>query len=163
GMNDEEFVVPKPAGRFRIMAVGDSFTYGLVPYPYAAMTLVKSFLRRACPGKDLDLLNFGIAGTRVPDYRTLLTLGLATFDPDLVLINFSAGRDGPDLFRRSRHRPRLEELPHYSYLWTWGTSLLKLKRGVGAEGAALRGEGAAPPGVVPRGGAIVDPTVPLQE
>ena len=33
GLNDEEFMVPKPPGRFRIMAVGDSFTYGLVPYP----------------------------------------------------------------------------------------------------------------------------------
>jgi hypothetical protein len=27
GFNDGEFVVPKPAGRFRIMAVEDSFTY----------------------------------------------------------------------------------------------------------------------------------------
>src|SRR5215813_12834903 len=26
GMYDEEFVIPKPPGRFRIMALGDSFT-----------------------------------------------------------------------------------------------------------------------------------------
>src|SRR5262245_53635080 len=45
GFNDEEFTVPKPAGRFRIMALGDSFTYGLVPYPYTVMTLLESFLR----------------------------------------------------------------------------------------------------------------------
>ena len=33
GLNDLEFVVPKPAGRLRILAVGDSFTYGLVLLP----------------------------------------------------------------------------------------------------------------------------------
>jgi hypothetical protein len=38
GLNDIEFAVPKPPGRFRIMVLGDSFTYGLVPYPDAVMT-----------------------------------------------------------------------------------------------------------------------------
>ena len=162
GMNDEEFAVPKPAGRFRIMAVGDSFTYGLVPYPYAVMTLVRSALRRACPGKDLDLLNFGIAGTGVREYRILLTLGLATYDPDLVLVNFFAGNRGADAYRRSRHRPRLEELPHYSYLWTLATSVVRLRLGLAVGGAALQPGGAAPPGAVARGGAIVDPAVPFR-
>jgi len=82
GFHDEEFVVPKPAGRFRIMAVGDSFTYGLVPYPQSAMTLVESFLRAACPARDLDLLNFGIGATGVHDYRTIVELAYATYEPD---------------------------------------------------------------------------------
>src|SRR5262245_20696901 len=33
GFNDREFEAPKPPGRFRIMALGDSFAYGLLPYP----------------------------------------------------------------------------------------------------------------------------------
>ena len=65
GLNDLEFVVPKPPGRFRIMALGDSFTYGLVPYPDAVMTRLEEALRAGCPGVDLDLLNFGIGGTTV--------------------------------------------------------------------------------------------------
>ncbi|HSE94892.1 MAG TPA: hypothetical protein VLD61_03325, partial [Methylomirabilota bacterium] len=56
GFNDEEFTVPKPGGRFRILAVGDSFTHGLVPYPESVMTLVEDALRVACSPRDLDLL-----------------------------------------------------------------------------------------------------------
>src|SRR5262249_10937898 len=102
GMNDGDFLVPNPAGRFRIMAVGDSFTYGLVPYPDAVMTVVKSLLHRDCRGKDLDLLNFSVAGTVVSEYRTLVTLGQPTYDPDLVVVHFFTGKDGPDGFRQSR-------------------------------------------------------------
>jgi hypothetical protein len=106
GMNDEEFAVPKPAGRFRIMAVGDSFTYGVVPYPDAVMTVLEARLRAGCRGKDLDVLNFGIAGARVDGYRTLVTLGVAAYAPDLVVIHFYAGNDGPDLYRLVHERSR---------------------------------------------------------
>src|SRR5262245_42544041 len=85
GLNDGEFAVPKPSGRFRILALGDSFTYGLVPYPYAAMTVLEARLRAACSDQDLDVLNLGIGGASVRDYRTIVMLGLATYDPDLVL------------------------------------------------------------------------------
>src|SRR5262245_51295135 len=70
GLNDEEFVVPKPARRFRIMALGDSFTYGVVPYPQTAMTILEMRLRASCSGQDLDVLNFGISGAGVRDYET---------------------------------------------------------------------------------------------
>ena len=162
GMNDEEFVVPKPPGRFRIMAVGDSFTYGLVPYPYATMTLVESLVRSACPGMDLDLLNFGIAGTDVSEYRTLVTLALATYDPDLVLVNLYAGDDVPDPFRSGPSGGNLQALVHHSYLWNLAASVIKVKRGV--KGRATAGPtGSAPPGVTPRGGEIVDPTVAMRD
>src|SRR5215470_14088867 len=99
GMNDKEVVVPKPAGRLRILALGDSFTYGIVPYPQAVMTILEARLRESCPGQDLDVLNFGISGTGVRDYETVAMLSLATYDPDLVLVNFYAGNDGPDLYQ----------------------------------------------------------------
>ena len=92
GLNDVEFVVPKPRGRFRIMALGDSFTYGLVPYPDAVMTRLEEALRADCAGVDLDLLNFGIGGTGVWDYRLLFELAGPTFDPDLVVVNLYLGQ-----------------------------------------------------------------------
>src|SRR5262249_48082257 len=119
GLNDEEFVVPKPAGRFRIMALGDSFTYGLVPYPDSVMTVLKARLRSICRGKDLDLLNFGIGATGVEDYRTLLMLAFAEYAPDLVVVHFYAGNDGPDTYSiRARGRWRWPDLSRYSRLWT---------------------------------------------
>jgi hypothetical protein len=161
GLNDEEFVVPKPPGRFRIMALGDSFTYGVVPYPQAAMTILEKRLRESCSGQDLDVLNFGISSTGVRDYETIARLGFDTYDPDLVLVNFYAGNDGPDLYEfthvRSRAR-RVLALLDASRLWTLAGNAFRVWQGV-----PDLGMGQAPPaepasrGGVPRGGTLVDP------
>jgi hypothetical protein len=163
GFNDEEFTVPKPAGRFRIMALGDSFTYGLLPYPYTVMTLLKSFLRTACPGKDLDLLNFGIGGAGVEDYETIATLALATYEPDLVLVNFYAGKRGPDLYRVvHERRSSLRSLVDRSRLWTLGRNVIKLRQSF-RNSAAARPPQVDPSAPPPRGGAIVDPSILFSE
>ena len=83
---------PEPRIWTRYVAVGDSFTYGLVPYPANVMTLLEQALRRACPHRDVDLLNFGIGATGVRDYRTLIELAYATYAPDLVLIDGGPGQ-----------------------------------------------------------------------
>ena len=164
GLNDEEFEVPKPAGRFRILALGDSFTFGLVPYPDNVMTLLEAHLHRACPGRDLDVLNFGIGGTGVRDYRTIVTLGLRTYDPDLVLVNFYAGNDGPDLFRRVHERAHGPTLLGASRLFTFGRNAIRLWRGVqDLDAVQAPVAGPVPPGVVPRGGRPVDPARHLHE
>ena len=162
GFNDEEFTVPKPAGRFRIMAVGDSFTYGLVPYPQNVMTLLEASLRAACPDRDLDLLNFGIGGTNVADYRTIIELGYATYEPDLVLVNVYAGNDGPDLYHPTGGGPSLHWLLRRSYLWTYLRNVLVVRRSVPDAGAlAASVQGPAPAGDAagerPRGGQVIDP------
>jgi hypothetical protein len=162
GFNDEEFTVPKPVGRFRIMAVGDSFTYGLVPYPQNVMTLLEASLRAACPDRDLDLLNFGIGGTNVADYRTIIELGYATYEPDLVLVNVYAGNDSPDLYHRTSEGLSLHSLLRRSYLWNYVRRLLVVRRSVPDAGAlAASVQGPTPAGDAageqPRGGQVVDP------
>jgi hypothetical protein len=168
GLNDEEFTVPKPAGRFRVMAVGDSFTYGLVPYPQNVMTLLEASLRAACPGRDLDLLNFGIGGTNATDYRTIIELGYATYEPDLVLVNFYAGNDGPDLYHQAREGLSLRSLLRHSYLWTYLRNVLALRQSVPDAGAlAASVQGPAPADRAederPRGGQVVDPGRQLRD
>jgi hypothetical protein len=159
GMHDEEFTRPKPPGRFRILALGDSFTYAHVPYEDGVMTLVEARLRDACPGMDLDLLNFGVGGAGVRDYRTMLSLAFAEYEPDLVLVHVYAGNDGPDLFRRVHGRSPLEASLGGVYLWTFGKNVIKLWRGVADPRLARRGEPAPPerPGRSPRGGVVIDP------
>ena len=162
GLNDVEFVVPKPPGRFRIMALGDSFTYGSVPYPDAVMTRLEEALRADCPGIDLDLLNFGIGGTSVWDYKILLDLAGPTFDPDLVLVNLYLGNDGPDLFARPPSFRGVPQSLRKFYLARYVVNLIRvatsLERQVTTTGIS-RPQWTAPPNA--RGGHMVNSAAPI--
>jgi hypothetical protein len=163
GLNDVEFAIPKPPGRFRILALGDSFTFGLVPYPYAVMTLLEARLRDRCPGTDLEVLNFGIGGTQVRDYRILAALALERYEPEFVLVNFYAGNDAPNVFRLV-HEPRRERsVLEVSRLWMFGRNTLRLWRGVDDLGAGRSPSTRPAGGVVPRGGEPVDPARHVSE
>jgi hypothetical protein len=158
GFHDEEFTVPKPPGRFRIMALGDSFTFGLVPYPDAVMTRVEAGLQASCPRLALDLLNLGIGGTGLADYETLVALGVPALDPDVVLVNIYIGNDGPDLFawphtieeRRFWHR--------HSYLASYLRNVGRLARGLERDVRRWSGSSIPAGSSRARGGTTVDPT-----
>jgi hypothetical protein len=160
GFNDVEFTVPKPQGRFRIMALGDSFTYGLVPYPDAVMTRLEEALRAACPGRSLDLLNFGIGGLGVWDYKTLVELAAPRFEPDLVLVNFYLGNDGPDPYRASRRSRRSRRWLQRQYLVRFVGNLVTLAKGVEQDRAADSTSTVVDASRA-TGGAIVNPASPV--
>ena len=130
GFHDEEFVEPKPAGRTRILAVGDSFTFAPVPYPQGVMTLTEAALRKACAGRDLDLLNMGLMGAGSPEYRLLAELGAPRFTPDLILVNLFLGNDPPDIHRFVHDRSPVERALRRSYLWTFGKNFLRARGGL---------------------------------
>src|SRR5262245_7162673 len=130
GFYDEEFVEPKPAGRRRVLAVGDSFTFGTVPYPLGVSTLTEAGLRAACPGRDLDVLNMGVIGTGPPEYRILTELGAPRFAPDLVLVNLFVGNDAPDVHRYVHDRSPIERVLRRSYVWTVGKNFLRARSGL---------------------------------
>ena len=158
GFHDEEFVEPKPIGRLRVVAIGDSFTFAPVPYPQGVMTLTENGLRGACGGPDLDVLNMGLMGAGPPEYRVLIDLSTPRLAPDLVLVNFFVGNDGPDLHRYVHDRSPLERAFRRSYLWTLGKNAVRARGGlreVRLPGRVTEAPTGAP---VAPGGALVEGT-----
>ena len=86
GFKDADFTEKIP-GRFRIIALGDSQTYGAVPYPDAYMTLVVNNLRSA--GAECEILNLGVPSAGPVDYLSVFLNEGLDLKPDLVLLNFN--------------------------------------------------------------------------
>jgi len=107
GFKDKEFT-PKPQNGYRIVALGDSFAFGVVPYENNYLTLTEELLQQHHP--QVDVLNMGIVGTAPVDYWQLLRDEALSFKPDMVLVSFFIGNDFV-----GAHRRRLYE---YSYLAT---------------------------------------------
>jgi len=94
GFNDAEFSASKPAGRYRIVALGDSFAFGATPYPHNFLTLLEDGLRRS--GRDMEVYNLGIARTDLAQYLEVLENEGLRLNPDMVLVNLFVGNDLTD-------------------------------------------------------------------
>jgi hypothetical protein len=169
GLYDEEFAVPKPPGRFRIMALGDSFTYGSAPDPDSVMARLEANLHAACHGVDMDLLNFGVPATGVWDYKTIFQLGHALYDPDLVLVNIYLGNDGPDSYRHSNDLPKSGRHWRHSFFWSYLRNAVRLWSGLPSESHTRAqiyvGADPRPKSAAVRGGAMVEAqrTLPVDD
>ncbi len=93
GYNDREFERGKPAGRFRVAAIGDSFFVGHVPRPYGVIARTEAISRALEPERDLEVYNFGIVATSPVEYLEILRRDALGFEPDLVLVGFYVGND----------------------------------------------------------------------
>lgn len=127
-LNDGGFmdlpVAPDKGDRFRIVALGDSFAFGVVPYPDNYLTLLEQHLDRARP--PVEVVNMGIPRTCPVDERTLLLREGLRLDPDMVLLSFFVGNDFLEVLgSSSRHRGPLES----SYV----LSLLRFAAAVGSQ------------------------------
>ena len=97
GLRDRDYPSPKPAGRLRLLIIGDSFTHGtgVVEDELIFPELLEAELNRlSWPGHDgVDVLNGGVSGS-IPRQWAKLWLELQDdFDPDAVMIVFFL-RDG---------------------------------------------------------------------
>ena len=105
GFKDQAFSQQKGSA-YRILGIGDSFAFGVVPYKHNYLTLIEEELRQQ--GLDLEIYNMGIPGAGPKDYLSLLVHEGLDFDPDMVLVSFFVGNDFSDSRRR--------KLYDYSYL-----------------------------------------------
>ena len=146
GFHDEEFVEPKPAGRLRVLAVGDSFTFGPVPYPQGVMTLTEDGaargLRRAGPGSPQHGPDGGGAA-RVPHPRRARRPRASR--PTSSWSTLFLGNDPPDLHRYVHDRSPMERALRRSHVWTFAKNLLRARGGLREARLPAR-VGAAPPG-----------------
>src|SRR4029434_10555462 len=93
--------------------------------------------------------------------QTVFQLAHATYTPNLVLVNFYLGNDGPDAYRHTNDLPKRSQVWHYSFLWVYLHNGLRLWTGFAAARRILpqrHAESASRPNAAaPQGGAIVDP------
>ncbi|MGB8303583.1 MAG: hypothetical protein WCE36_06800 [Pseudolabrys sp.] len=106
GFKDVEFSTRKAAGTIRILGIGDSSAFGIVPYENNYLTLVEQDLKQS--GHNVELINMGIPSIGTREYLSLLVNEGFALEPDRVLLSFSIGSD----FEESRKR----KLISYSYV-----------------------------------------------
>lgn len=88
GFYDREFEIHKPDNLLRILSLGDSFCYGMVPYTENVQTLLEERLNFWSETVDIEVLNCGVAATGVEDYQKLYHYAESRFNPDVVLLQF---------------------------------------------------------------------------
>lgn len=98
GYRDAEFRIPKPAGLYRVVAVGDSTTLGLgVPEGFNTYPKVLERTLRTRTGRRLEVLNLGVGGYDPEQAAEVLRTEGPALEPDLVLLLVSLN----DLDRRA--------------------------------------------------------------
>ena len=91
GFKDLEFTVEKPAQTHRILGIGDSFAYGIVPYQYNYLTLLEKKLNKS--GQKTEVINMGIPGLGPRDYLSILVNEGLKLNPDRIVLSFYIGND----------------------------------------------------------------------
>ncbi len=130
GLVDAEVQIPKPKGLKRVLAIGDSFTHGAVPYPQNILTKVESSLQSGCGDAALEVVNIGLPGARVSEYKEALEHAIRELEPDYVVVNFYLGNDGPNLLQGKDNLPGDGRGEFHSYLFRYVNNSLRLLRGV---------------------------------
>lgn len=88
GYPGPDHALHKPAGTFRIAALGDSFAVGpTVAFEDNYLTQLEA--ARA----GVEVLNFGVSGAGPREYLEILHTHALAFEPDLVLVSFFVGND----------------------------------------------------------------------
>ncbi|WP_373515987.1 hypothetical protein [Persicitalea sp.] len=112
GFKDVEYNKKKGEGAYRIVGIGDSFTFGVPPYPYNFLTLLEDTLNTVSSLPPVELINMGISSTGPPQYLSLITDEALDLEPDMVLLSFFVGNDIRESSRHSLKR----RVYTYSYL-----------------------------------------------
>jgi lysophospholipase L1-like esterase len=111
GFREKEFLVPKPAGTFRVMVLGDSLTWG------AGLSVSERYTDRLAyliaksdSDQAVEVLNFGMpGGPTVAEHRHLKKLQ-ADVDPDLIIVGFCINDPQPRGENFSVERSKLHPL-----------------------------------------------------
>src|SRR5260370_13892830 len=118
GFRDEERVYEKPANTFRIAVLGNSWTEALqVPLESTYTSVLQQKLNEApCfPGKQVEVLNFGVAGYSTAQELLTLQQEVWKYHPDLVLLAFYPARDIANNVRELNNALDPERSPYFAY------------------------------------------------
>ncbi len=129
GFREVELPQGKPSGSFRIVCLGDSWTFGANVGPDEAYPRrLEALLRAEYPGRSFEVLNLGVLGyTSFQGLRLLEQVG-RSLEPDLVLLGYGMN-DGDVAGYRDKDMigyPKPEGLGHAVRAAATGTEIYKL-------------------------------------
>lgn len=89
GFRDYEHTEEKPPGVFRILGIGDSYTFGMrVNFEDIYLTRLEHRLNEPYPTKRYEVINMGVPGYgTIEELRLLKKKGLL-YQPDLVIVGY---------------------------------------------------------------------------
>ena len=107
-LRDDEFPRSKPPGEFRILVLGDSFTFGLgVAHDDLYTEQVEQFLDEIPGCAPAQVINAGVAGYNTTQELIYLLREGLSFQPDLVVLGFYWN----DLVGNEAELPPLDSTP----------------------------------------------------
>jgi hypothetical protein len=150
GLRGPEYAASPPSGSRRILALGDSQTFGNglprdATWPY----LLEVTLERTHPGVRFEVINGGVSGTDTWQHARLLERWAAQYRPDAVVLAFYVN----DVVRR--HEPQAPELTNswkhrlayamkrsavVSFGWSWARRITSSGEGAERELRLIRGD-----------------------
>ena len=89
GLRDVERPLEKPEGTFRILGIGDSFTFGIgVDLEQTYLKVLEEMLNSTSDQPHFDVINSGVAGYNLYQAKTYLKEKGLAYDPDMVIYFF---------------------------------------------------------------------------
>lgn len=118
GFRDREREYEKPANTMRIAVLGNSWTEALqVPLDKTYCSVLERLLTQSnCfGGRDVEVLNFGVAGYSTGQELLTLQEEVWKYQPDIVLIAFYPARDIANNIRELNNSANPERSPYFLY------------------------------------------------
>lgn len=127
GFQGPEFTEAKPANTYRILSIGDSFAFGILPIQYNYNTRIERQLNRqlANQGKQFQVINMGIPSIGPRDYLALLTNEGIKLNPDMVMISLFIGND---ILEAERAMDQKRDWYTYSYVLSFFNYVIQVQR-----------------------------------
>lgn len=115
GLRDREHDKTKPANTIRIAVLGDSYTEAMhLPMEQTYWFLLQQKLQQCnvFPGKQVEVINFGVSGYGTAQELLTLRQKVWDFSPDIVLLAFTTLND---VYDNSLALSKSEEVPYFFY------------------------------------------------
>lgn len=94
---DKDFTIPKPDSLFRIMVLGDSFTWGAgLAESERYGNRLDSLLKMEFVNKQIEVVNFGRSSSSTIQERDSLVKHIEKVDPNLIVLGFCSNDVQPD-------------------------------------------------------------------